>query len=64
MLLDKKNLNSEWADAQEKERACFREYQVFKDIGKNGRPPAGYKLLKILMGYTTSSMTADTELVW
>ena len=48
MLLDKKNLNSKWADAEEKERACFREYQVFKDIGKNGRPPAGYKPLKIL----------------
>ena len=28
-----------------------REYQVFKDIGKNGRPPAGYKPLKILMVY-------------
>ena len=51
MLLDKKNLNSKWADAEEKERACFREYQVFKDIGKNGRPPAGYKLLKILTVY-------------
>ena len=51
MLLDKKNLNSKWADAEEKERACFREYQVFKDIGKNGRPPAGYKPLKILTVY-------------
>ena len=51
MLLDKKNLNSKWADAEEKEKACFREYQVFKDIGKNGRPPAGYKPLKILMVY-------------
>ena len=51
MLLDKKNLNSKWADAEEKERACFRKYQVFKDIGKNGRPPAGYKPLKILTVY-------------
>ena len=51
MLLDKKNLNSKWADAKEKERACFRKYQVFKDIGKNGRPPAGYKPLKILAVY-------------
>ena len=51
MLLDKKNLNSKWADAEEKERACFREYQVFNDIGKNGRPPAGYKPLKILTVY-------------
>ena len=51
MLLDKKNLNSKWADAEEKERACFREYLVFKDIGKNGRPQAGYKLLKMLMVY-------------
>ena len=51
MLLDKKNLNSKWADTEEKERACFREYQVFKDIGKNGRPPAGYKPLKILTVY-------------
>ena len=51
MLLDKKNHHSKWADAKEKERACFREYQVFKDIGKNGRPPASYKPLKILMVY-------------
>ena len=51
MLLDKKNLNSKWADAKEKERACFREYQVFKDIGKNGKPPADYKPLKILTVY-------------
>ena len=51
MLLDKKNLNSKWADAEEKERSCFREYQVFKDTGKNGRPPASYKLLKILLVY-------------
>ena len=51
MLLDKKNLSSKWADAEEKERACFREYRVFKDIGKDGRPPASYKPLKILMVY-------------
>ena len=51
MLLDKKNLNSKWADAEEKEGACFREYRVFKDTGKNGRPPAGYKPLKVLMVY-------------
>ena len=51
VLLDKKNLNSKWADAEEKERACFREYQVFKDIGQNGRPPAGYQPLKILTVY-------------
>ena len=51
LLLDKKNLNSKWADAEEKERACFREYWVFKDIGKDGRPPAGYKPLKILTVY-------------
>ena len=31
-LLDKKNLRSKWADAEEKERACFLKYQVFKDI--------------------------------
>ena len=51
MLLDKKNLNSKWADAKEKERAWFRKYRVFKNIGKDGRPPASYKLLKILMVY-------------
>ena len=51
MLLDKKNLNSKWADAEEKERACIREYQVFKDTGKNGRPPAIYKPFDILTVY-------------
>ena len=51
ILLDKKKLNSKWANTKEKERTCFREYQVFKDIGKNGRPPAGYKPLKILTLY-------------
>ena len=51
ILLDKKKLNSKWADNEEKEITCFREYQVFKDIGENGRPPAGYKPLKILMVY-------------
>ena len=51
MRLDKKNLNSKWADAEEKERACFREYEVFKDLGRNGQPPAGYKPLKILTVY-------------
>ena len=30
MLLDKKNLNPKWADAKEKERACFREYQCWR----------------------------------
>ena len=51
MRLDKKNLNTKWADAEEKELACFREYEVFKDLGKNGKPPAGYKPLKILIVY-------------
>ena len=51
MRLDKKNLNTKWADAEEKELACFREYEVFKDLGKNGKPPAGYKPLMILIVY-------------
>ena len=51
MRLDKKNLNTKWADAEENELACFREYEVFKDLGKNGKPPAGYKPLKILIVY-------------
>ena len=51
MCLDKKNLNTKRADAEEKELACFREYEVFKDLGKNGKPPARYKPLKILIVY-------------
>ena len=38
--LDKKNLYFKWAVVEEKERACFREYEVFKDLGRNGKPPA------------------------
>ena len=51
MRLDKKNLSTKWADAEEKGLACFREYEIFKDLGKNGKPPAGYKPLKILIVY-------------
>ena len=46
MRLDKKNLNSNWADVEEKERACFCEYKVFKDLGRNRKPPARYEPLK------------------
>ena len=70
MLLDKKNLNTKRADAEGKERACFREYQVFKDIGKNGRPPAIYKPLKILSletkkgtSYLLRRLSMDFELL-
>ena len=51
MLLDQKNGNTKWAEAEAQEMKSFQECGVFKDLGKRGKPPEGYKKVKLIMVY-------------
>ena len=50
-MLDATNKDTKWGHAKGKEHECFKEYQVFEDLGKGTKPPPGYKPLKILTVY-------------
>ena len=51
MLLDRKNGNAKWAEAEAQEMESFQEFGVFKDIGKGVKPPEGYKKVKLITVY-------------
>ena len=51
MFLDQKNGNNKWAEAEAQEMESFQEFGVFKDLGKGGKPPEGYKKVKLITVY-------------
>ena len=51
MFLDQKNGNNKWAEAEAQEMKSFQEFGVFKDLGKGGKPPEGYKKVKLIAVY-------------
>ena len=51
MALDKKNGNRYWEEAEETEIGQILAYDTFKDLGKKGRPPIGYKKIRMHLIY-------------
>ena len=49
--LDRKNCNTKWTDAERLETNQLLEYETFIDKGKGGKPPDGYKWIKVLWVY-------------
>jgi len=50
-LLDEKNGNTKWADAEKKEVEQLNEYNSFESKGKGSPPPRGYKFIKVFFVY-------------
>ena len=51
MALDKANGNRLWREAEETELSQVNEYEVFTDLGRRGKPPPGYKKIRVHMVY-------------
>jgi hypothetical protein len=51
MFIDEKNGNTKWRDAEKLEMDQLFEYDTFKDLGKNGPTPEGYKKIPCHMVY-------------
>ena len=51
MELDDKNGNTKWRDAELIELTQIDEYDTFKDMGSNHRPPSDYKKITVHMIY-------------
>jgi len=45
--LDKQNGNNKWKEAMELELSQLDEYDTFRDLGKGGKPPPGYKRINV-----------------
>ena len=45
--LDKRNGNTKWQDCTKLEMQQLHEYETFKDIGYNTRPPDGYRKIRV-----------------
>ena len=43
--------DNKWAEAEAQEMKSFLEFGVFKDLGKGGKPPEGYKKVKLIAVY-------------
>jgi hypothetical protein len=44
---DKENGNKSWQDAMQLEMEQLKEYDTFKDLGKESPPPAGYRKIRV-----------------
>jgi hypothetical protein len=51
VLLDKLAGNELWKESEESEINALEECKVFKDLGKDGIPPPGYKKIRCHMIY-------------
>ena len=51
MKLDSENGNDCWRIAEKTELAQFDKYNMFKNSGKQGRPPPGYKKIGVRFVY-------------
>jgi len=49
--LDRKNGNKFWSEAEDKEFGQLDKYFTFKDIGKDAKPPPGYKKIRVHLVY-------------
>ncbi len=45
--IDRRNGNTKWTDAIATEINQIQEYQTFKSLGKQGKPPDGYKRIRV-----------------
>ena len=50
--LDAKNKNTKWQDSVSLEMTQMQEYKTFKDYGKKGEPPPGYKKIRVHLVFT------------
>jgi hypothetical protein len=50
MLLDNKAGNTLWKEVESNEIKELMDYKVFKDLGKGGIPPSGYKKKQMTYG--------------
>ena len=51
MVIDTKNGNTKWQDAEKLELKQLQEYDTFKDLGKSSPAPAGYKKIRVHFVY-------------
>jgi hypothetical protein len=49
--LDERNGNTRWMDATDLEFAQLHEYEAFIDYGLHGKPPDGYKKIRVHLVY-------------
>jgi len=45
--LDKHNGNTKWQDSTALEMSQLHKYRTFKDLGKGGKPPKGYRKIHV-----------------
>lgn len=50
-MLDAKNGNTKWQDAEAEELKQLYGYETFKDLGKDGKPPPGYQKIRVHFVY-------------
>ena len=51
MELDQRHGNTKWAEATALEMSVMEDYEVFDDCGKDGKPPEGYKKIRVHIVY-------------
>ena len=51
MMLDQRNGNTKWEDAEQLELSVLDEHNTFTDLGRGRSPPTGYKCIKVWMIY-------------
>jgi hypothetical protein len=52
LRLDEKAGNTKWQDSAKLEMAQLDDYDTFKDYGHSGRPPNGYKKIRVHLIFT------------
>ena len=50
-MLDEKNGNTKWQDAETEELKQLYGYETFNDLGKDGKPPPGYQKIRVHFVY-------------
>ena len=50
-MIDERNGNTKWQDAEKLELCQLNEYHTFKNLGKQGRPPPGYTKIRVRFVY-------------
>ena len=51
LKLDERNNNHKWRDCTRLEVTQLNEYETFTDLGKDGKPPEGYKKISAHLAY-------------
>jgi uncharacterized small protein (DUF1192 family) len=50
-ILDEKNGNTKWQDAEKQELEQLFHYKTFNDLGKNSQPPSGFQKIRVHFVY-------------